>query len=129
MTDDLRPCPSRSRVCISTLTAPAIMKCSLWADDCPRIAACRQGTSMNPYSSLCDDFGLYVYLNTKMELPNSRETVLHYFDSVRRMYPRMTEFECRDNGEFVLEEDREQGSYRWVTLEHRRVCSGFVNPP
>ncbi len=84
---------------------------------------------MNPYSSLCDDFGLYVYLNTKMELPNSRETVLHYFDSVRKMYPRMTDFECRENGEFVLEEDREQGSYRWVTLEHRRVCSGFVNPP
>jgi hypothetical protein len=83
---------------------------------------------MNPYSSLCDDFGLYVYLNTKMELPNNRETVLHYFDSVRKMYPRMTEFECRENGEFVLEEDREQGNYRWVTLEHRRVCSGYVNP-
>src|SRR5262249_37116903 len=83
---------------------------------------------MNPYSSLCDDFGLYVYLNTKMELPNNRETVLHYFDSVRKMYPRMTEFECRENGEFALEEDREQGSYRWVTLEHRRVCSGYVNP-
>ena len=29
----------------------------------------------------------------------------------------MTDFECRENGEFVLEEDREQGSYRWVTLE------------
>jgi hypothetical protein len=83
---------------------------------------------MNPYSSMCDDFGLYTYLNTKMELPNNRETVLHYFDSVRKMFPRMTEFECRDNGEFVLEEDREQGSYRWVTLEHRRVCSGYVNP-
>jgi hypothetical protein len=85
--------------------------------------------AMNPYSSLCDDFGLYVYLNTKMELPNNRETVLHYFDSIRKMYPRMTDFECRENGEFVLEEDREQGSYRWVTLEHRRVCSGYVNPP
>ena len=23
---------------------------------------------MNPYSSLCDDFGVYVYLNTKMDL-------------------------------------------------------------
>src|SRR3984893_16328671 len=41
----------------------------------------------------------------------------------------MTDFDCRENGEFVLEEDREQGSYRWVTLESRRICTGYVNPP
>jgi hypothetical protein len=29
----------------------------------------------------------------------------------------------------VLEEDREQGSYRWVTLETRRLCAGYLNPP
>src|SRR5207244_4174377 len=34
-----------------------------------------------------------------------------------------------ENGEYCLEEDREQGSYRWVTLDSRRLCSGFVNPP
>jgi len=84
---------------------------------------------MNPYSSLCDDFGVYVYLNTKMELPTSRETVLHFFQTLRKRYPQMTDFDHRDSGEYVLEEDREQGSYRWVTLEQRRLCSGFVNPP
>ena len=41
----------------------------------------------------------------------------------------MTDFDCRESGEFVLEEDREQGSYRWVTLEARRLCTGYVNPP
>src|SRR5207247_4387553 len=85
--------------------------------------------SMNPYSSLCDDFGVYVYLNTKMELPSNRETVLHFFESLRKQFPEMTDFDCRENGEFVLEEDREQGSYRWVTLETRRIGSGYVNPP
>src|SRR4029077_19506612 len=84
---------------------------------------------MNPYSSLCDDFGVYVYLNTKMELPSGRETVLHFFDSLQKSFPQMTDFECRENGEFVLEEDREKGSYRWVTLESQRICTGFVNPP
>jgi hypothetical protein len=84
---------------------------------------------MNPYSSLCDDFGVYVYVNTKMDLPSSRESVLHFFDRVRKTYPTMTDFEHRESGEFVLEEDREQGSYRWVTLEHRRLCIGYVNPP
>jgi len=84
---------------------------------------------MNPYSSLCDDFGVYVYLNTKMELPTSRETVLHFFESLRKRFPQMTDFDHRETGEYVLEEDREQGSYRWVTLEARRLCSGYVNPP
>lgn len=84
---------------------------------------------MNPYSSMCDDFGVYVYLNTKMNLPNGRETVLHFFDRLRKTFPQMTDFDTRENGEFVLEEDREQGSYRWCTLENRRLCSGFVNPP
>src|SRR5262249_48144895 len=84
---------------------------------------------MNPYSSLCDDFGVYVYLNTKMELPSARETVLHFFDGMRKTYPGMVDFDCRENGEYVLEEDREQGSYRWVTLESKRLCTGYVNPP
>lgn len=84
---------------------------------------------MNPYSSLCDDFGVYVYLNSKMPLPSSRETILHFFESLRKTFPSMTDFECRENGEYVLEEDREQGSYRWMTVEPRRLCSGYVNPP
>ena len=84
---------------------------------------------MNPYGSLCDDFGVYVYLNTKMELPSGRETVLHFFDSLQKTFPQMTDFDRRETGEFVLEEDREKGSYRWVTLESQRICTGFVNPP
>src|SRR5271154_1887090 len=84
---------------------------------------------MNPYSSLCDDFGVYLYLNTKMPLPSSRESILHFFDGLRKTYPQMTDFDARESGEFVLEEDRETGSYRWVTVEQRRLCSGYVNPP
>jgi hypothetical protein len=64
-----------------------------------------------------------------MELPSRRETVLHFFDSLQKAFPQLTDFDCRENGEFVLEEDREQGSYRWVTLETRRLCTGYVNPP
>jgi hypothetical protein len=85
---------------------------------------------MNPYSSVvCDDFGILVHTNTKMDLPTRRETVLHFFDSLQKSFPQMTDFECRGPGEYVLEEDHEQGSYRWVSLEPRRFCSGYVNPP
>lgn len=84
---------------------------------------------MNPYNSLCDDFGVYTYLNTEMTLPSGRETVLHFFESLQKTFPRMSHFYTRESGEFVLEEDKEQGNYRWVTLEPRRLCSGYVNPP
>ena len=83
---------------------------------------------MNPYSSLCDDFYLNMNLGTEMELPGNRETILHFFERVQKTFPTMRNFYCRERGDFVLEEDKDQGSYRWCTIETRRVCSGQVNP-
>lgn len=83
---------------------------------------------MNPYSSLCDDFYINMTLSTEMELPANRETILHFFERVQKTYPTMRNFYCRDRGDFVLEEDKDQGVYRWCTIEPRRVCSGKVNP-
>ncbi|MBL8830033.1 MAG: hypothetical protein JNM18_23845 [Planctomycetaceae bacterium] len=83
---------------------------------------------MNRYSSLCDDFYVNMNLSTEMELPNSRETVLHFFERVRKQFPEMRNFSCREKGDFVLEEDKDRGAYRWATIEQRRVCSGQVNP-
>lgn len=84
---------------------------------------------MSEYSSLCDDFGASVFLTTKMDLPNQRETVLHFYETLQKSYPRLVDFDRRENGEFALEEERDAGSHRWVTLEPRRLCFGFVNPP
>jgi hypothetical protein len=84
---------------------------------------------MTPYASICDDFGLYLYLNTEMPLPQGRETVLHYFDTIKRHYPDMTHFHTRENGEFALEEEKEKGHNRFATLESKRLCSGYNNPP
>lgn len=84
---------------------------------------------MTSYSSLCDDFGVSTYVHSKLEMPSARETVLHYFEAVQKAAPKMTEFEKRADGEFMLEEDREAGSYRWTSLDARRLCTGFVNPP
>jgi len=83
---------------------------------------------MNRYSALCDDFYVNMNLSTEMELPHNRETVLHYFEQIQKRYPTMRNFYCRDKGDFVLEEDKDRGSYRWCTIEPRRVCSGQVNP-
>lgn len=82
---------------------------------------------MSHYSRHSDDFYVNMNLNTEMELPNSRDAVLHFFDRLQKQYPTMTNFYCRDNSEFVLEEDKEQGQYRWATIESSRVSSGYVN--
>ncbi len=83
---------------------------------------------MNRYSSLCDDFYVNMLLSTEMELPNNRETVLHFFERIQKKYPSMRNFYSREKGDFVLEEDKDHGSYRWASIENRRVCSGAVNP-
>jgi hypothetical protein len=83
---------------------------------------------MNRYSSLCDDFYVNMLLGTEMELPNNRETVLHFFERIQKKYPSMRNFYAREKGDYVLEEDKDRGSYRWASIENRRVCSGAVNP-
>ncbi|MCE5301806.1 MAG: hypothetical protein LLF97_01705 [Planctomycetaceae bacterium] len=80
------------------------------------------------YGSLCDDFYVNMNLGTEMELPANRETVLHFFERVQKTYPTMRNFYNRERGDFILEEDKDEGSYRWCTIEPRRVCSGLVNP-
>jgi hypothetical protein len=84
---------------------------------------------MNSYASLCDDFGVSTYIHGKLEMPSGRETVLHYFEALQRANPKLTEFEKRTDTEYMLEEDREPGNYRWAALDHRRLSAGYVNPP
>ena len=83
---------------------------------------------MSRYSGFSDDFYINMNLNTEMELPSTRDAVLHYFDRLQKQYPDMRNFYCRDRNEFVLEEDKDRGRYRWATVESRRVSSGQVNP-
>ncbi len=83
---------------------------------------------MSRYASYSDDFYVNMNLNTEMDLPQNRETVLHFFERIQKQYPTMRNFYNRERGEFVLEEDKDRGNYRWTTIEARRICSGYVNP-
>jgi hypothetical protein len=80
-------------------------------------------------ANLSTDFSINVNLNTEMAMPTARETVLSFFERLQKTYPTMRNFYTRETGECVLEEDKEQGHYRWVSIESRRICSGYVNPP
>jgi hypothetical protein len=83
---------------------------------------------MTRFSSLSDDFYVNMNLSTEMDLPNTRESVLHFFERLQKQFPEMRHFYCREKGDFILEEDKERGHYRWCTIEARRLCSGYVNP-
>jgi hypothetical protein len=80
------------------------------------------------YDTLSDDHYINMNLNTEMDLPQTRESVLHFFEQLQKTHPRMRNFYSRERGEYVLEEEKDRGSYRWATVELRRVCSGQVNP-
>ncbi|MBN2136226.1 MAG: hypothetical protein JW720_00315 [Sedimentisphaerales bacterium] len=82
----------------------------------------------NSYSSLCDDFYVDMCINTEMDLPTQRDTVLAFFERIQKQYPSMNCFYRRDNNDYCLEESRHLGEYRWVTLETDRIGSGVVNP-
>ena len=83
---------------------------------------------MCQYDTLSDDHYINMNLNTEMDLPQTRESVLHFFEQLQKTHPRMRNFYSRERGEYVLEEEKDRGSYRWATVELRRVCSGQVNP-
>ncbi len=82
----------------------------------------------NSYSSLCDDFYLDMYINTELELPTERDTILSFFERIHKQYPTMGRFYRRENNEYYLEEDHNPGQYRWASLEIDRIGSGVVNP-
>lgn len=81
------------------------------------------------FGSLCDDFYIDMYINTRLELSVERDMLLAFFERIQRSFPAMCNVCNDESDEFVLEEDRESGQYRWVTIEPDRVGAGFTNPP
>jgi hypothetical protein len=83
---------------------------------------------MNDFRQGVDEFYVNMNLNTELELPSARDTVLHFFEQMRKAYPDLHNFYTRESGDMVLEGDKEEESYGWLAIEPRRLCSGRVNP-
>jgi hypothetical protein len=84
---------------------------------------------MHGYHGDADDFYVNMNLNTELELPSARDTVLHYFEQMKKAFPDLHNFYIREGGDLVLEGDKDEESYRWLAIEPRRLASGYVNPP
>ncbi len=78
--------------------------------------------------NIADEFYINANLSTEIPLPMERGTLIHYFDQVRKRYPTMRNFYSRDR-DFILEEDKDLGNYRWTMVEYEQVGSGWSNPP
>lgn len=81
-----------------------------------------------PFNAYCDDFYINMRLGSQIALPHGRDTVLHFFEQVQKAFPGMSRFRKAEGGDFQLEEDRNQESYRWLSLETKRIVAGAVNP-
>ena len=82
----------------------------------------------NPFGAFCEDFYVNMRLGSQLKLPDSRETLLHFFERVQRQFPTMTRFRKSENNDLNLEEDRSGESYRWLSVEPKRISAGHVNP-
>lgn len=81
------------------------------------------------FGTVCDDFYVSSRLFLKLELALERETVLHFFDRVRKEFPGMSKFRRRDDGCLILEEDPGPGaSRRWLRLEPNSLRFGHFAP-
>lgn len=79
-------------------------------------------------SSFCDDFYLDMCVNTELELPEQRDTILAFFERIQKQYPDMNRLTRRHQSEYYLESSQTTGRYRWVCVDSDRLAGGIVNP-
>jgi hypothetical protein len=79
-------------------------------------------------SSFCDDLYLDMCVNTELELPAQRDTILTFFERIQKQYPDMNNLSRRSQKEYYLESSQSTRRYRWVCIDTDRLASGMVNP-
>lgn len=81
------------------------------------------------FGALCDDFYVSSRLFLKLEMKLERETVLHFFDRIRKEYPGLKKLRRRDGDCLVLEEEADElGSRRWIRLDSTSLRFGQFAP-
>ena len=79
--------------------------------------------------AICDEFYVSTRLFLKLEMKLERETVLHFFDRLRKEYPDLCRFRRRDDGCLVLEGERDSDmGRRWVRLDPTSLRFGHYGP-
>lgn len=79
------------------------------------------------FAALCDEFCVSARLCLKLELEPSRETLLHFFEQVRRVEPKLARFRRRDDGGVTLDEADEGDARRFVRLDSGSLRVGVYD--
>ena len=79
------------------------------------------------YNSFCDDFYVDMYVNTRFDLPNDRDSLLTFFERITKQFPSMTSL-GRDTTGYSLEESEDKGYGRWTSIDIERIGAGIINP-
>ena len=64
--------------------------------------------------AVCDEFYVSSRLFLKLELKLERETVLHFFDRIRKEYPGLKKLRRREGDCLVLEEEADERGSREI---------------
>jgi len=81
------------------------------------------------FGAICDEFSVSTRLFLKLDLPSNRETVLHFFDRLRKDFPDLNRLRKRSDGALILEQGSDVPSRVWVRLEKACLRFGDINPP
>ena len=82
------------------------------------------------FDTFADEFHVATRLYFKLDLCPSRETLLHFFDHVRRAYPGMLRFRRRDDGATILDEEAQiDGHRRYIRVDNQALRFGHLGPP
>jgi hypothetical protein len=80
--------------------------------------------------AFCDEFSVTTRLFLKLEIDPSREAILHYFEQLRRAFPRLGRLRRRDDGALLLDEEATEGEgRRYVRIDAAALKFGFYSPP
>jgi len=82
------------------------------------------------FSAFCDEYYVNTRLFLKLELDPSRESLLHFFEQIRRAYPRLRRLRRRDDGGLLLDEEDSGGrGRRFVRVDPSALKFGSFCPP
>ena len=79
--------------------------------------------------AVCDEFYVSGRLYLKLDLTPNRETVLHFFDRIRKEYPNLNKMRRREPASLLLEEDSDdRESRRWLRIDPGSLRFGQLAP-
>ena len=85
---------------------------------------------MTQFATVCDDFYVSSRLFLKLHMNLERETILHFFDRIRKEYPGLRKLRRRDDNCLILEEEAfERSPRRWIRLDRTSLRFGHFGPP